>query len=92
MKIGDIRGREDQFDLNTQGFQFFESPTVGGDFRDTEKVKKEVYPETEELLKKVYGSRCARSPSEIESSLVDPANALQHGRNPSEGLLTHPQE
>ena len=54
VKIGDMRGREDEFDLNTQGFQFYESPTIGGDFRDVDKVKAEVYPETEELLKKVY--------------------------------------
>ena len=53
VKIGDIRGREDQFNLNTQGFQFHVSPTIGGDFSDTEKVKKEVYAETEKLLKEV---------------------------------------
>lgn len=54
VRIGDIRGREDQFNLNTQGFQYLESSTVGGDFRDSEKVKREVYPETEELLKQMY--------------------------------------
>ncbi len=53
VRISNIRGREDEFDLNTQGFQFCESPTVGGDFRDNDKVKKEVYPETEKLLKEV---------------------------------------
>lgn len=53
VEISNMRGHEDEFDLNTQGFQYYESPTVGGDFRDAEKVKKEVYPETEELLKKV---------------------------------------
>ncbi|KAF2101409.1 hypothetical protein NA57DRAFT_64217 [Rhizodiscina lignyota] len=56
VKIQNMRGREDQFDLNTQGFRFYRSPTVGGDFQDTEFVKREVYPETEELLKKVTGA------------------------------------
>ena len=57
VKITNIRGSHiDDFDLNTQGFQFYESPTVGGDFTDTEFVKKVVYPETEELLKKAYAT------------------------------------
>jgi hypothetical protein len=51
VKIHNIRGRQDEFNLNDQGFQFYESPTVGGNFQDNEKVKKEVYPETEKLLK-----------------------------------------
>ena len=54
VRIGNMRGREDQFDLNTQGFQFRRAPTVGGDFKDAERVKREVYPETENLLKEVY--------------------------------------
>lgn len=54
VKIRDIRGREEEFDLRTQGFQFVESPTVGGDFKDSERVKREVYPETVKLLKEVY--------------------------------------
>ena len=53
VKVIDIRDHEDDFNINTQGFQFHVSPTVGGDFTDTEQVKREVYPETEELLKKV---------------------------------------
>lgn len=51
VKIQNIRGRVKDFDLPTQGFQFYESPTVGGDFRDPDTVKREVYPETEKLLK-----------------------------------------
>ncbi len=55
VKITNIRGSHiDDFDISTQGFQFVESPTVGGDFTDTEFVKRVVYPETEELLKKEY--------------------------------------
>ncbi|KAK3705225.1 hypothetical protein LTR37_013386 [Vermiconidia calcicola] len=56
IKIKDFRGREDEFNINTQGFGYLVSPTVGGDFRDSEKVKKEVYPETEQLLKDVTGA------------------------------------
>ena len=53
MKISNIRGREHDFDLNTQGFQYYESPTIGGDFKDEDFVKKEVYPETENLLREM---------------------------------------
>jgi hypothetical protein len=53
VKIHNIRGREREFNLNDQGFQFYESPTVGGDFKDNHRVVKEVYPETVRLLKEV---------------------------------------
>ena len=53
VRIHNMRGREAEFNLNDQGFQFKESPTVGGNFQDSDKVKQEVYPETEKLLKEV---------------------------------------
>ena len=53
VKIHNIRGHEDEFDLNTQGFQFGKHPTVEKDFDDVDRIKRVVYPETEELLKEV---------------------------------------
>jgi hypothetical protein len=53
VKIQDMRGREEQFDLSTHGFQHVRAPTVGGDFRDADFVEKEVYKETEKLLKEM---------------------------------------
>eukprot|EP01132_Coremiostelium_polycephalum_P002167 gene2167-2667_t len=57
--ITDIRGREDQFTLDTKGFQPIVFPTnvassvllEGGD-----DVKQQYYPEVEELIKKVTGA------------------------------------
>lgn len=54
VKIHNIRGREEDFSLNSHGFQFGKYDTVGGDFRDSHLVKKVVYPETEALLREVY--------------------------------------
>ena len=69
VKIKNIRGSiVDDFDLNTQGFQFHESPTIGGDFRDTEFVKNEVYPETEKLFREVYVTKTDLSLQRISSS------------------------
>jgi hypothetical protein len=53
VRIHEFRDRQEEFNLNDQGFQFCKSPTVGGDFSDNEKVKREVYPETEKLLKEM---------------------------------------
>ena len=53
VKIQNIRGHEDKYNLNTQGFQFHLSESVEKDFTDSERVKRLVYPETEELLKQV---------------------------------------
>ena len=52
-KIQNIRNRVSEFNINDQGFQFHVSPTVGGNFQDNDRVKREVYPETEKLLKEV---------------------------------------
>lgn len=53
VQVHDIRGREDQFSLNTHGFQHHKHVSVEKDFTDDETVKKVVYPEVEELLKAV---------------------------------------
>jgi len=48
--VHDIRGNEADYDLNKQGFQLYRHRSVEKDFRDEEKIKNEVYPETERLL------------------------------------------
>ena len=52
-QINDIRGREDQFDLETHGFQHHNHTSAEKDFDSDEQVKKVVYPEVEQLLKDV---------------------------------------
>ena len=53
-QIQDIRGREDQFDLETHGFQHQKHVSAEKEFDSDEQVKKVVYPEVEQLLKEVY--------------------------------------
>ena len=50
--VHDIRGREDEYTLDTTGFQIFKHESVEKDFADEEHIKAIYYPETEELLKK----------------------------------------
>ncbi|GAB1317186.1 7alpha-cephem-methoxylase P8 chain [Madurella fahalii] len=56
--VTDITGREDQFTLDGNGFQFchHESNFREGGYRDEGKVEAEYYPEMEQLLKDVTGA------------------------------------
>lgn len=53
VQIHDIRGQEEDFDLSKQGFQHLKHTSAEKEFRNDEQVKRIVYPEVEELLKKV---------------------------------------
>jgi hypothetical protein len=50
--VHDIRGTEDQYTLDTTGFQIFKHESAEKQFVDDERIKSIYYPETEELLKK----------------------------------------
>ena len=51
--IHDIRGRESDFELDTSAFATLTTgPSAEKDFRDDESIKKNYYPEVEELLLK----------------------------------------
>lgn len=52
-QIHDIRGREDQFNLETHGFQHHKHRSAETDFTNDDRIKEVVYPETAELLKRV---------------------------------------
>ena len=57
VQVENIRGKEDTVSLDTAGFQFYTSPTkYKGEFLDDEEVKREYYPESEELIKKLTGA------------------------------------
>lgn len=49
--IKDVRGRENDFSLDSNGFQFYKYPSVEKDFLDDEQIKDQYYKETEQLLK-----------------------------------------
>jgi hypothetical protein len=54
--IYDIRGHENEFTLDENGFQVVKAPTAEKDFKNGESIKNGYYKEVEELLKKVTGA------------------------------------
>ncbi|KAK0129188.1 hypothetical protein ONS95_001123 [Cadophora gregata] len=56
LTVHDVRGREEQYTLDTTGFEFYKHVSVEKDFVDDEQIKSIYYPETEELLKKATGA------------------------------------
>lgn len=49
--IQDIRGREDEFNLDVHGFQLKKHQSAETEFDDNERIKRIVHPEIEGLLK-----------------------------------------
>lgn len=49
--VHDIRGEENHFNLDKQGFLIYPHISKEKDFIDEEKIKAEYYPEVEQLLK-----------------------------------------
>lgn len=49
--VRDVAGREDQYTLDGNGFQFYKHTSAEKDFLDDEKIKAGYYAETEQLLK-----------------------------------------
>jgi hypothetical protein len=54
--IRDIRGRENEYSLDKNGFQVVKFSPSETEFRDEEKIKTVYYKEVEEMLKKVTGA------------------------------------
>ena len=49
--IEDVRGREAEFELDTQGFEFVSGKsTKHADFKDPERMEAEYYPEVERYM------------------------------------------
>ena len=53
VQIHDIRGQIGDFNISKQGFQLIKHISAEKDYTNDEQVKRIVYPEVEELLKKV---------------------------------------
>ena len=49
--VKDIAGHEDEYTLDSHGFQIYNHKSTEVDFLDDEKIKREYYPETDQLLK-----------------------------------------
>jgi hypothetical protein len=52
MKIHDIRGTEDEYSLDKEGFQILRHSSAEKDFVDDDQVRRVYHAEIEELLKK----------------------------------------
>ena len=55
--VHDVRGREAEFSLDKNGFQYVHWPSVEKDFTDDEVIKAKYYPEVERILKQVTGAK-----------------------------------
>ncbi|KAF9523595.1 hypothetical protein CPB83DRAFT_862589 [Crepidotus variabilis] len=54
--IENVRGKEHTVSLDTTGFQFFKAPSKHKSFANDEEIKREYYPESIELIKKLTGA------------------------------------
>jgi len=54
--VTDISGSESKYNLDNHGFQIYKHSSAEKDFVDDDKIKREYYPETEELLKEATGA------------------------------------
>jgi hypothetical protein len=52
--VHDVSGHELDYTLDKNGFQYYYHESREKDFVDDEQIKKEYYPETEQLLKDAY--------------------------------------
>lgn len=52
--VHDVSGHELDYTLDSQGFQFYYHESAEKEFLDDEKIKRDYYPETEQLLKDAY--------------------------------------
>ncbi|KAJ3512656.1 hypothetical protein NLJ89_g3398 [Agrocybe chaxingu] len=75
--IENIRGKEDTVSLDASGFQYVHAPAKHKSFVDDEEVRREYYPESIELLKRLTGASRVelfdhtirrRRPGEIDDS------------------------
>ncbi|KAI0644885.1 hypothetical protein C8Q79DRAFT_912135 [Trametes meyenii] len=55
--VHDVRGREAEFTLDANGFQYVRAPATEREFTDDERIREAYYPEVEALLKKATGGK-----------------------------------
>ena len=54
--IENIRGKEDSVSLDTAGFQYYKHTSKDTTFKNDEEIRREYYPESIELIKKLTGA------------------------------------
>lgn len=58
MPVHDMRGEEERYTLDKNGFEIVRHESGEKEFRDEERITKEYYAEVEEILKKAYVPFC----------------------------------
>jgi hypothetical protein len=76
--VQDVRGQEDQYTLDKNGFQIYRHKSVEKDFLDDELIKAVYYPETEQLLKDAYGPSISLFIPVAPTTYSGPWTALAH--------------
>ncbi|KAL2048025.1 hypothetical protein ABVK25_011121 [Lepraria finkii] len=83
MVVHDIRGEEDKYTLDKTGFQIYRHVSKETAFEDEAEIKRNYYPEVEDILKSVTGAskififdHTIRRQSS-DKRVTDPANALR---------------
>ncbi|KAI0297529.1 hypothetical protein B0F90DRAFT_1634094 [Multifurca ochricompacta] len=56
VKVENVRGRESEYSLDKNGFQYFHHPSQHTSFSNDEEIEREYYPESIELLKQLTGA------------------------------------
>jgi hypothetical protein len=54
--VENIRGKEDSLSLDTTGFQYYKHTSNHTTFANDEEIRREYYPESTELIKKLTGA------------------------------------
>lgn len=54
--VENVRGRENEYDLDTSGFTFIKSPATFKEFDNEQAVRSQYYQDTIDLVKKVTGA------------------------------------
>ncbi|GJJ11643.1 hypothetical protein Clacol_005879 [Clathrus columnatus] len=57
LEVENVRGHEDEYDMDSAGFRFIKSPSDFTDFDDDAAIKGAYYKESNEIIKKVTGAR-----------------------------------
>lgn len=55
--VQDVRGKEKEYDLDKNGFQYVHWPSAQTDFTDPDTIKSKYYGDVEHLLKSVTGAK-----------------------------------
>ena len=87
--VQDVRGRENNFSLDVHGFQFLNRPSPHVSSFTESVVKKFMYPEAVDILKKAYATSFPHHLSSVSWIIDSRLTPLKNRRHQSPRLLAH---